>query len=92
MAEMTWMYWLSFDGLSSASAVSTPSLFVHADGCVFPEHAKRVHAAVTGEKALVWGEGNQIDFYDQPRAVGFAVDAIGDWFGRTLRPTRRASA
>jgi uncharacterized protein len=84
MAEMTWMYWLSFDGLSSATAVSTPSLFVHSDGCAFPEHAKQVHAAVTGPKALVWGDGSQIDFYDEPRAVGFAVDAVRDWFERTL--------
>jgi uncharacterized protein len=78
------MYWLSFDGLSSATAVSTPSLFVHSDGCAFPEHAKQVHAAVTGPKALVWGDGSQIDFYDEPRAVGFAVDAVRDWFERTL--------
>jgi uncharacterized protein len=84
MAEMTWMYWLSFDGLFSATAVATPSLFVHSDGCAFPEHTKRVHAAVTGPKALVWGDGSQIDFYDQPRAVGFAVDAVRDWFERTL--------
>jgi fermentation-respiration switch protein FrsA (DUF1100 family) len=84
MAEMTWMYWLSFDGLSSASAISTPSLFVHSDDCAFLEHAKWVHSAVTGPKALVWGDGSQIDFYDQPRAVGFAVDAVRDWFERTL--------
>jgi fermentation-respiration switch protein FrsA (DUF1100 family) len=84
MAEMTWMYWLSFDGLSSAPAVSTPSLFVHSEGCVFPEHVKQVHAAVTGPKALVWGDGGQIDFYDQPGAVDFAVDAVRDWFDRTL--------
>jgi hypothetical protein len=53
-------------------------------GCAFPKHTKRVHAAVTGPKALVWGDGSQIDFYDQPRAVGFAVDAVRDWFERTL--------
>jgi uncharacterized protein len=84
MAEMTWMYWLSFDGLSAASAVDTPSLLVHSDGCAFPEHARHVHAALTGPKSLVWGEGSQIDYYDQPHAVDFAVDAVCTWFERTL--------
>ena len=84
MAEMTWLYWLSFDGLSAASAVTTPSLFVHADGCAFPEHVKRVHAHVAGPKELVWGQGDQIDFYDRMPAVTFAVNAVHDWFTRTL--------
>jgi uncharacterized protein len=84
MAEMTWTYWLSFDGLSAASKVSTPSLFVHSDGCAFPEHVKRIHAAVTGPTTLVWGEGTQTDYYDQAPAVEFAVTAVRDWFERTL--------
>jgi uncharacterized protein len=37
---------------------------VHSDGCVFPEHAKAVHAALRGPKQIEWTEGNQIDFYD----------------------------
>jgi fermentation-respiration switch protein FrsA (DUF1100 family) len=84
MAEISWTYWLSFDGLSAASTVSTPSLFVHSDGCAFPEHVKRMYAAVGGPKELVWGEGSQIDFYDQPPNVDFAVNAVRDWFERTL--------
>jgi len=84
MAEMTWLYWLSFDGLSAASAVTTPSIFVHADGCAFPEHVKRVHAQVAGPAQLAWGEGSQIDFYDQAPAVTFAVQAVHDWFTQTL--------
>jgi dienelactone hydrolase len=54
MAEMTWFYWLSFDGLASADAVPTPSLFVHGDGCVFPDHVRQVHARLKGPKELVW--------------------------------------
>jgi fermentation-respiration switch protein FrsA (DUF1100 family) len=84
MAEMTWMYWLSFDGLSVASGVPTPLLFVHSEGCVFPENVRRVYAAIQGQKQLVWGEGSQIDFYDQAPAVDFAVNAVRDWFERTL--------
>lgn len=54
MAEITWTYWLTFGGLSAAGRVSTPTLLVHSDGCVFPDHARQVHAALTGQKELVW--------------------------------------
>jgi uncharacterized protein len=84
MAEMTWLYWLGFDGISVADRVSVPSLFVHADGCAFPDHVRRVHARVKGPKELVWSEGTQIDFYDQPRQVDGAVQAVTRWFARTL--------
>jgi fermentation-respiration switch protein FrsA (DUF1100 family) len=85
MAEMTWVYWLAFNGLSAASRVTTPALFVHADGCVFPDHVRQVHANVRGPKELVWAEGNQIDFYDQPGLVAPAVGAAVRWFDSTLR-------
>ena len=73
------------DGLSAASRVATPALFVHGDGCVFPEHVRDVHARVTVPKELVWSEGAQTDFYDQPEQVAVAVAAVKDWFDRTLR-------
>ena len=85
MAEMTWLYWLTFDGRSAAPRVATPTMLVHADGCVFPDHVHQVHAQVTGPKELVWTEGNQIDFYDQPAQVDTATRAALDWFNRTLR-------
>ena len=85
MAEMTWTYWLTFDGLSAARRVSTPTLLVHSDGCVFPEHVRQVHAQLSGPKELVWVQGNQIDFYDQPEEVDTAVRAANGWFDRTLR-------
>ena len=84
MAEMTWLYWLAFDGLYGIGAVETPALFVHSDGCVFPEHVRRVHAALRGPKKLVWAEGSQIDFYDQPEQVSRAVQAAKGWFDETL--------
>ena len=86
MAEMTWLYWLAFDGLSAADAVHTPTLFVHADGCAFPDHVRDLHTRLRGPKRLVWAEGNQIDFYDQPAQVSRAVEAAKSWFDETLRP------
>jgi hypothetical protein len=77
---------LAFDGLAAAEHVRTPTLFVHGDGCVFPDHVKAIHAKLRGEKELVWSDGSQIDFYDQPGPVSKAITAAHAWFGRTLRP------
>jgi uncharacterized protein len=86
MAEPSWLYWLLFDGLAAAEHVATPTLFVHSDGCAFPEHVRAVHARLRGPKRLVWQEGSQIDFYDQPVQVGAALEAVKAWFDETLRP------
>lgn len=84
MAELTWFYWLAFDGLAAAERVSAPSLFVHSDDCVFPGHVRQVHDRIKGPKELVWASGSQIDFYDQPEQVGTALEAVLRWFNRTM--------
>ncbi len=89
MAEMTWFYWFAFDGLSAADRVSIPSLFVHADGCVFPEHVREVHGRMKGPKELVWARGDQTDFYDQPEQVDASIAAVARWFADTLAAGRR---
>jgi fermentation-respiration switch protein FrsA (DUF1100 family) len=84
MAEMSWLFWLTFDGVRSAGEVSVPTLMVHSNGCVFPEHAKAVHAALKGPKQLEWTEGSQIDFYDQESQVTRAVGLMVPHFHATL--------
>lgn len=84
MAEMTWFYWFTFNGLAAAGHVTTPALFVHSDGCVFPDNVRQVHATVQGPKELLWGSGAQIDFYDQPEQMELALGAIRRWFTSTL--------
>jgi uncharacterized protein len=83
MATMSWLYWLTFDGLRAAPQVKTPTLFVHSDGCVFPDHVKRIHSALTGPKEMLWMDGTQTDFYDQPQFVEKAVDAAHRHFSTT---------
>jgi fermentation-respiration switch protein FrsA (DUF1100 family) len=75
MATMSWAPWLLFDGLSAADRVDTPALFVHSDGCVFPDHVRLVQSRLRGPTHLMWGTGTQTDFYDQREQVDFAVDA-----------------
>jgi fermentation-respiration switch protein FrsA (DUF1100 family) len=76
MATLSWLYWFTFDGLRAADRVQQPALFVHSDGCVFPENVRSIYDRVKGPKQLVWGEGTQTDFYDQPAQVAFALDAM----------------
>ncbi|MEM9809510.1 MAG: dienelactone hydrolase family protein [Cyanobacteria bacterium P01_D01_bin.56] len=84
MATMSWFHWLTFDGLRAASEVTIPTLFVHGDGCVLPDHVKQIYAAIQGDKDLLWTEGNQVDFYDQPPLVNKAVSAAHRHFQKTL--------
>ena len=84
MAEMSWLFWLTFDGLRSAGEVTAPTLMVHSDECVFPEHAKAVYAALKSPKRLEWTEGGQIDFYDQETQVTRAVALAAPHFRTTL--------
>jgi fermentation-respiration switch protein FrsA (DUF1100 family) len=75
MATLSWTPWLLFDGLAAADRVDKPSLFVHSDGCVFPDNVRVVHSKLRGPKQLLWASGTQTDFYDQPEQVDLAVNA-----------------
>jgi uncharacterized protein len=83
MAELSWQYWLMFDGLSAASAVTAPVLLIHGDGCVLPDNVKALRDRL-GRADLVWAEGAQTDFYDQPAQVLLAAEAAADHFRKTL--------
>lgn len=84
MAEASWLPWLTFDGLAAADAVSVPTVFVHSADCVFPSHIEALRGRLGGPVEVAWGEGTQIDFYDQPAQVSFAVDALDAHFTTTL--------
>jgi fermentation-respiration switch protein FrsA (DUF1100 family) len=90
MAEMSWLPWLTFDGISPADAVTVPTLLVHSDGCVFPETVRSLERRLQGPVATEWGKGTQTDFYDQPEQVAFATDALVAHFTATLGPTTPA--
>ena len=75
MATLSWSYWFTFDGLRAADHVQTPTLFVHSDGCVFPDNVRSIHARLRGPKRLIWADGTQTDFYDRPAQMQVAIDA-----------------
>jgi len=84
MAEFSWLYWLTFDGLSPAAHVAVPSLLVHGDECVLPDNARSVQRRLTGPSELIWATGTQTDFYDQPEQVDLAVEEADRHFRETL--------
>ena len=84
MAEMSWIYWLTFDGLSAAERVTTPTVFIHGDECVLPDHVKLIHNRLNAKKKLVWVSGQQADFYDQKPLVDRAIGEATSWFTETL--------
>jgi dienelactone hydrolase len=86
MATISWWHWLTFNGLSAASEVTTPSLFVHSSGCVLPDNVRTVHDCLRGEKHLRWqADGTQTDYYDVPAFVSTAVDAADAFLRGELR-------
>jgi fermentation-respiration switch protein FrsA (DUF1100 family) len=89
MAELSWLHWLTFDGVVGAEEVGTPSLFVHSDDCVLPDNVRRLAAAMPAAE-LAWGSGTQVDFYDQPEQVDFAIAAAAAHFDRHLPAGSRA--
>ncbi len=63
-----------------------------ATAACFPITCGQIHARVRGPKHLVWEEGSQIDFYDQPRQVDAAINAVKSWFAQTLGAPATAPA
>lgn len=84
MAAMSWSGWLTWDGLSAARQVTTPSLLVHSDDCALPTNARTVFDYLHGPKRLHWSAGSQTDFYDQPTQVDEAVDQAVAHFHETF--------
>jgi len=76
----SWENWLSFDALTQASSITTPTMVVHSDESALPENAKKLYEAVQGEKELVWADGNHYDYYDSPKQIDNAVANVTRFF------------
>jgi fermentation-respiration switch protein FrsA (DUF1100 family) len=74
-------YTTPFDAQAAAARIRVPFLLVHAEHALAPPLARKFYAAVTAPKSELWlqSEG-QIDFYDDPRLIEPAADAMADHF------------
>jgi hypothetical protein len=71
---------LEFDPVGIASAVMTPTMVVHSDGCAFPDAAKKFYSELRGEKELVWADGTHYDYYDSQPQIDNAVANVTRFF------------
>lgn len=71
---------LEFDPASKASAITTPTMAVHSDGCAFPDEARNFYSKLQGKKELVWADGTHYEYYDSPAQIDNAVANVTRFF------------
>jgi uncharacterized protein len=72
-------YTTPFDAQEAAARIGTPFLLIHSEHALAPPLARNFYAAVNTQKSELWLESQgQIDFYDQPRLIDPATDAIAE--------------
>jgi fermentation-respiration switch protein FrsA (DUF1100 family) len=77
-------YTTPFDAQEAAGRIRVPFLLVHSERALVPPLARRFYANVSTPKSQLWLESEgQIDFYDDPRLIGPAADAIVAAFTNT---------
>jgi uncharacterized protein len=70
-------YSLPFDARTAADAINVPVLIVHSEKALTPDLAHAFYSAVKSPKHELWLESQgQIDFYDDPKLVIPAADAV----------------
>ena len=70
-------YTTPFDAQQAASRIRVPFLLIHSAQALAPPLARKFYAAVTTPKSELWLHSQgQIDFYDAPRLIEPAADAI----------------
>jgi uncharacterized protein len=73
-------YSLPFDARGAADAIEVPVLIVHSEKALAPDLARAFYAAVQSPKQELWLESQgQIDFYDDPRLIAPAADAVAEF-------------
>ncbi len=74
-----------FDAQESASRITVPFLLVHSEHALAPPLARKFYGSVSAPKTERWLESQgQIDFYDDPRLIDPAADAIVEHFTAAL--------
>jgi fermentation-respiration switch protein FrsA (DUF1100 family) len=74
-------YTTSFDAQEAAARIRVPFLLVHSEHALAPPLARRFYASIGTSKSELWLESRgQIDFYDDPRLINRAADAIAARF------------
>lgn len=77
------VYTLPFDARGAADTINVPVLIVHSEEALTPDLAHAFYAAVKSPKQELWLQSQgQIDFYDDPKLIGLASDAVAAFCDR----------
>jgi fermentation-respiration switch protein FrsA (DUF1100 family) len=70
-------YTLPFDARGAADTINVPVLIVHSEEALTPDLAHAFYASVRSPKQELWLHSQgQIDFYDDPKLITPATDAV----------------
>jgi uncharacterized protein len=70
-------YSMPFDARGAADVIEVPVLIVHSERALVPELAHAFYSAVKSPRQELWLESQgQIDFYDDPKLITPAADAV----------------
>jgi len=84
-AVMSREHTLPYDAQGAADSIAVPTTVVHSDKALAPALARSFFDRLTVSKHLEWLESQgQIDFYDDPRLIALACDALDRTFREQL--------
>jgi uncharacterized protein len=77
-------YSLPFDARGAADVLDVPVLIVHSERALAPDLAHAFYSAVQSPKRELWLDSQgQIDFYDDPKLINPAADAVVALYSET---------
>jgi fermentation-respiration switch protein FrsA (DUF1100 family) len=78
-AVQSFAYTTPFDAQEAATRIQVPFLLVHSEHALAPPLARKFYGNVNAPRSELWlPSKGQIDFYDDPRLIEPAADAIAD--------------
>lgn len=82
---MSWQPWLEYDAIQTADKLDKPMLVIHSEAAAIPQGAKKFLANASDKTQAIWLDGvTQFDFYDMPKVMAEASDAVAAHFASTL--------
>jgi uncharacterized protein len=79
-------YSLPFDARGAADVINVPVIIVHSESAMVPDLAHAFYSAVESPKQQLWLESQgQIDFYDEPKLITPAADAVVAFWAESSR-------
>ena len=74
-------YTSGFDTIGAAGRIGVPTLLVHSEKALAPPLARKFLAGLRVPHEELWLQSTgQIDFYDDPKLIGPAADAVAEFF------------